>query len=816
VHPLPEALRSRLAKVVGPAALLNDPERLLVYETDALGKFAQLPRAVVLPADTAQTAEVVRILAGEGIPVVPRGAGTGLSGGAVATADSVMIGTARMNRILSVDSAARLARVQSGVVNAQLTRLVAPQGLAYAPDPSSQTACTLGGNLAENSGGPHCLKYGVTRRYVRGVTLVDGSGAVVELGGDRAGPFDGLDLVGPVVGSEGCFGLVTEIELGLVPAAESVRTLLALFSDTAAAGEAVTAIISDGLLPAALEIIDRHTIEAVEASAYAAGYPTGVGAALVVEFDGPDRVIAGELERAEAHCRRAGATELRRAEDPDMRTRLWQGRKKAFGTMGRMAPDLMVQDATVPRSVLPSILRAIDEIAERYQLRIANVFHAGDGNLHPNILYDRRDPELTHRVEEASREIMRICVEAGGTITGEHGVGLDKRDYLRMVAGPAEIEAMRAVRDAWDPERRWNPGKVLPDALDRVGADGAGSGGEPGLSGMVAAARAANERLIPAWAAPVPGTRSVPVGSGAPIEFSPPDMSLTVPVDRLWGEVVSAAEEAGQWVPLMADPNLPVAAALRPGAAGAMAGAFGELREHLLGLDVVTGTGQLLRLGGRVVKNVAGFDLIGLFAEGALGWPTSATFRTWPIPERVELIRVPGEVAVGWPDPQLRTVDGLHLLRLGEVAGSAPDGASILARGMEAIDRFRQLHHLEGEAILELRPAWGGAEISIPALAAELGAVLTGWIADPAHRWTRVGVRGGAPVATGAFTAACAGRGVGVRMLRGSTELRAAIRDGVLQGDPSRAGAAAIADRVRATFNPTGTLTDLSVLETGR
>ncbi|MDT8370035.1 MAG: FAD-linked oxidase C-terminal domain-containing protein, partial [Longimicrobiales bacterium] len=456
-------LVARLVGVVGPGGVVVDPDRLLVYESDALGSFRQIPAAVVLPTDTTEAAEVVRLVADAGHAIVPRGAGTGLSGGAVAAPGSVVLGTARMNRILEFDARRRRARVQAGVLNAHLAALARPHGLTYAPDPSSQTACTLGGNLAENSGGPHCLKYGVTRRYVLGATLVDGRGEVVEVGGATHARGAAPDLLGPIIGSEGCFGLVTEIELGLVPVTAGVRTLLALFASTAEAGEAVTAILGEGLLPAALEIIDRHTIAAVEASPYRAGYPTGVGAALVIEFDGEEAELDADAARAEARCRAGGATEVRRAADDAERARLWQGRKKAFGTMGRLAPDLMVQDATVPRSVLPRVLRRIDEVAESHDLRIANVFHAGDGNLHPNILYDRRDPEMTRRVEVAAGEIMRICVDAGGTITGEHGVGYDKRDYLRLVAGPAEIAAMGAVRDAYDPERRWNPGKVLPE-----------------------------------------------------------------------------------------------------------------------------------------------------------------------------------------------------------------------------------------------------------------------------------------------------------------------------------------------------------------
>jgi glycolate oxidase subunit GlcD len=374
-----------------------------------------------------------------------------------------VLGTARMNRILEIDPENRLARVQPGVINAQLTEAARGHGLYYAPDPSSQSTCTLGGNIAENSGGPHCLKYGVTGRYVTGLTVVLGDGRVVELGGAVRGGTCPLDLVGLFVGSEGCFGIATEIEVRLLPVAEGVRTLLGIFDTMEAAGHAVTAIIASGLVPAAIEIVDQATIRAVESSVYAGGYPTDAGAALVVEFDGTEAGLDEEADRAEACCVAAGARAVRRAKDPAERVALWNGRKKAFGAMGRIAPDLLVQDATVPRTRLPEVLAKIAEIGERYRLRIANVFHAGDGNLHPNILFDRADAEELERVEHASREIMKLCVQVGGTITGEHGVGVDKRSYMSLVHGPEELAAMRAVKAVFDPAGLLNPGKVVPD-----------------------------------------------------------------------------------------------------------------------------------------------------------------------------------------------------------------------------------------------------------------------------------------------------------------------------------------------------------------
>jgi glycolate oxidase subunit GlcD len=466
---LPPRVARALADVVGPTHVVTDPNRLFVYESDGLTAYRVPPRAVVLPGSSDEVAAVVRVLHGEGIEVVPRGAGTGLSGGALPTADGVVVGTARMNRVLDIDVQNRLARVQPGVVNARLTEATRPHGLYYAPDPSSQSTCTLGGNVAENSGGPHCLKYGVTTRYVTGLTVVLAGGEVVRLGGAGREADGGLDLVGLFVGSEGCFGIATEIEVRLLPIAESVRTLLGIFDTMEAAGHAVTAIIGSGLMPAAVEIVDRATIRAVEASVYAAGYPTDAGAALVIEFDGTDAGLDDDADRAEGCCREAGAREVQRATDPASRLKLWQGRKKAFGAMGRIAPDLLVQDATVPRTRLPEVLARITEIGERFRLQIANVFHAGDGNLHPNILFDRNDADELARVERASLEILELCVSVDGTITGEHGVGVDKRGYMHLVHRDVELEMLRAVKRVFDPKGLFNPGKVVPPAPGTTG-----------------------------------------------------------------------------------------------------------------------------------------------------------------------------------------------------------------------------------------------------------------------------------------------------------------------------------------------------------
>ncbi len=455
-----------LRDAVGTRGVITDPARLVVYESDGLTAYRCPPAAVVLPKTTDDVQRVVRILSDADLDFLPRGSGTGLSGGALAGEGAVLIGLAAMNKILEIDPGNRIARVQPGVVNASLSTAARPHGLYYAPDPSSQSACTLGGNVAENSGGPHCLKYGVTSRYVTGLTVVLPTGELVRLGG--LGKAADVDLIGLFVGSEGCFGIATEIEVRLLPLTESVRTLLGIFDKVEQAGQAVTDIMAKGLVPAALEIIDGATIRAVEASVFAAGYPTDAGAALVIEFDGVAAGLEAEANVAAACCRAAGAREVRVADSEEERAKLWKGRKKAFGAMGRIAPDLLVQDATVPRTQLPKVLAGIEEIGRRYGLTVANVFHAGDGNLHPNILFDRRDLDELARVEKASQEIMRLCVDAGGTITGEHGIGLDKRSYMSLIHSDTTMSAMADVKQAFDPDWRCNPGKVLPDTAQRT------------------------------------------------------------------------------------------------------------------------------------------------------------------------------------------------------------------------------------------------------------------------------------------------------------------------------------------------------------
>ena len=460
VEPLPQNVVAELRAIVGETGVVADPGALLVWESDGLTAYRVTPRAVVMPTDTAQTAAVLKVLARERIPFVPRGSGTGLSGGALALEGAVQITFSRMKQILEIDARNRRARVQPGVINSALSAATAAYNLYYAPDPSSQTVCTIGGNIAENAGGPHCLKYGVTLNHVIAMTVVLPNGEVLQLG--SRGETIGYDLLGVFVGSEGTFGIATEITVRLSPTPAAVETLAALFDDIDDASRAVSAIIAEGMLPAALEMVDHEAIVAIEGSVYAAGLPTDIAALLIIEFDGRGPGLAEEAERAAELCKRGGAREVRRARDAAERQRIWYARKKAFGAMGRLAPDILVQDAVVPRSKLPGVLAQIYEIAERYQLRVCNMFHAGDGNLHPTIVFDRRDAEQVTRVEHASREMMRACVDAGGTITGEHGVGLDKREYMPLIFSERDMQVMCDVRRAFNPDGLANPAKLLP------------------------------------------------------------------------------------------------------------------------------------------------------------------------------------------------------------------------------------------------------------------------------------------------------------------------------------------------------------------
>jgi glycolate oxidase len=450
----------RLRRALPAGAVLSSPEELKPYECDALTMYRQMPLAVALPMDEAQVAAVLRICFEARVPVIARGAGTGLSGGATPRQDAVLLSLARLNRIISVDPLARTARVQPGVRNLAISEAAAPHKLYYAPDPSSQIACTIGGNVAENSGGVHCLKYGLTVHNLLALRVLNMEGEVLEVG-SAAPDAPGYDLLALLTGSEGLLGVVTEVTVRLIPRPDCARVVLAVFDDLAKAGRAVADVIAAGIIPAGLEMMDRPTIVAVEPFVQA-GYPLDAEAILLCESDGAPEEVAEEIERMEAVMRDAGATECRVSRDEAERLRFWAGRKAAFPAMGALSPDYYCMDGSIPRKRLAAVLQAIRQMEARYGLRCTNVFHAGDGNLHPLILFDSNIPDEVARAEAFGGEILELCVREGGSITGEHGVGIEKINQMCVQFGSAELETFHAVKRAWDELGLLNPGKAVP------------------------------------------------------------------------------------------------------------------------------------------------------------------------------------------------------------------------------------------------------------------------------------------------------------------------------------------------------------------
>jgi glycolate oxidase len=462
-----------LRAIYPPQRVLTRPGELAPYESDALTAFRARPTAVVLAERREEVVATVRWCHRHGVPFVARGSGTSLSGGSLPVPDGVVIALNRMNRILRLDPDERVAVVEPGVANLDVSRAAAPYGLYYAPDPSSQPVCTVGGNVAFNSGGAHCLKYGMTANHVLGLEVVLPDGEVTRLGGDSLEGV-GPDLVGVFVGSEGLLGIALEITLRLVPRPEAYRTVLAAYRSLQAAGEAVAQVVAAGLLPGALEIMDRLSIEAAEAAVHA-GYPQDAAALLIVELEGEEPEVEAELQHLLAVVEASGAYEVRLARGEADRQRIWKGRKGAFSSVGRLSPDYLVQDGVVPRSQLGIALAEIERLSQHYGLRVANVFHAGDGNLHPLILYDGRRPGELQRAEALAAEILRLCIRLGGSITGEHGVGMEKREYLAEMFGEEDVEAMRRLRRAVDPLEIANRGKVFPTGRPTAALAAAGA-----------------------------------------------------------------------------------------------------------------------------------------------------------------------------------------------------------------------------------------------------------------------------------------------------------------------------------------------------
>ena len=716
----------KLRALVGSAAVLSEPDELLVYECDGLPQHKYRPRAVVFPSSTEEVSAVMRLLAQERVPFTPRGAGTGLSGGALTLNEGVVIELARMRKILKIDEANRIAVVQPGVVNSHVSRAVAHLGLHYVPDPSSQPTCTIGGNIAENAGGIHCLKYGTTTDHVLGIRVVLAGGEVVDLGGAGT-ESPGYDLLGVFIGSEGTFGIATEATLRLVPIPPTVRTMLAEFAEVNDASHAVSAIIAAGVMPAALEMMDREIIRAIEASVFAAGLPLDAGAALLIELDGIAAGIDDEANHVKSICLEHGARDCRLARDEHERKKLWAARKGAFGAIGRIAPDSMIQDAVVPRSRLPEVLDASYRIAAKYELRLANVFHAGDGNLHPLICFDSRSPKEVHNVKEAGRELMETCVRAGGSITGEHGVGFDKRELLPLIFSEEDMDAMLRVRAAFDPTGLCNPGKIIPvlrgcgeaRATSNVQSPkskvelplGAQTSSLPLLSEPPALAGGRQHDFDPERAQPQltqlvgaehvsasssglvisPGSIAeirevmklasserwtvVPAGAMTWLDAGQSSRRADVMVSTLRlnriiehepADLVAVAEAGvslkdfnrtlagkGQWLPVDppddidtgAEASATIGGVVATGLGGAQQFGYGPPRRHVIGMKVVLADGSLIKVGGRVVKNVAGYDLCKLFTGSycTLGVIVEVNFKLRPLPFETISVVVRGE-----------------------------------------------------------------------------------------------------------------------------------------------------------------------------
>lgn len=683
-----DQVTQNLVAIVGRENVLSKADELLVYECDGLPQHKHRPRAVVFPSSTEETSAVMRELARAQVPFTPRGAGTGLSGGALALNSGVVIEFARMRKILRIDAENRLAIVQPGVVNLHVSRAVLPYGLYYVPDPSSQPTCTIGGNIAESAGGIHCLKYGTTTDHVVGCRVVLAGGEIVDLGGES----DGYDLLGTFVGSEGTFGIATEATLKLSQVPPAVRTLLAEFGEVDDASHAVSAIIAAGVMPAALEMMDREIIRAVEASVFAAGLPPDAGAALLIELDGIEAGLDDEARKVTSICMEYGARNCRLAHDETERKKLWAARKGAFGAIGRISPDSMIQDAVVPRSRLPEVLRAAYDIAARNELRIANVFHAGDGNLHPLICFDSRFEDQVRRVKEAGRELMEVCVAAGGTITGEHGVGLDKRELLPLVFSEADMNAMLSVRAAFDPIGLCNPGKIIP-MLRGCGEAKAVATDDTDNTDMASPQlrdRFQSQRPNMSFQTSVVSVPSVAYPSsteelseimkrafaerwtvtavGAKTLLANPTTTLTVDTTRFnkiiehepadliavaqAGVTLSAFNKTlaqnGQWLPLDPpdDGRATLGGVVATGLGGAQQFGYGRPRGSVIGMKVVLADGSVIKAGGRVVKNVAGYDLCKLFtgSYGTLGIITELIFKLRPRPAREATVIATGSI----------------------------------------------------------------------------------------------------------------------------------------------------------------------------
>jgi glycolate oxidase subunit GlcD len=659
---IPKQLISELRRIVGDPHVSESRTAAELYSYDgSLAKGA--PAAVVFPADARETARVVQAAARAGVPFVPRGFGTNLSGGAVLPYGGLTVCLSRLNRILGISTAGRTAVVQPGVTNLELQNALAPLGFFYAPDPASQKVATLGGNVGENSGGPRCLKYGVTTNHILGLEAVLADGETLRLGGPALDP-PGYDLRGVIVGSEGTLAVVTEVTVRILPKPETVVTQLAVYDSVAAAARSVSDIIGAGIVPATLEMMDAPIIRAVEDS-YTCGYPRDAAAVLIIEVEGPETGLAPQAQRIRGICMANGCREIRDAATAGERNRLWEGRRGAFGAVARLAPNYLVNDCTVPRTRLPEALAQVAAIVRKYGFEHGNVFHAGDGNLHPLILFDSRDRQQLERVHQAGWEIMQACVELGGTISGEHGIGIEKLEAMRFVFSDDDIDTQRSLQTAFDPDRRMNPGKMFPDTRKPFAfktrtlraADGNGfAAAEQAAADAVRRALAAGEAVAPFGSGTRKDVGNLPRRPAAAlstatlaaiVEIDPANQVVTSGCGVTLEALQQALAACNQWLPLrppLALQRRTLGGIVATGACGPERIVYGAPRDLLLGLWFVDGRGRLIHAGGKVVKNVAGYDMTRLIAgsAGTLGLITQATLKTLTRPERCAAIAAAG------------------------------------------------------------------------------------------------------------------------------------------------------------------------------
>jgi len=689
-------ISARLARIVGPENISAGRFERRVYSYDA-SLVEGLPDAVVFPGDVEQTSAVVREITRAGLPIVPRGFGTNLSGGSIALRGGVIVSLARLNRILGLEPLNRRAVVQPAVTNLELQQALSSLGFFYAPDPASQKVATLGGNASENSGGPRCLKYGVTTNHILELEVVMPDGELVRLGGPN-GDAAGYDLRGVMIGSEGTFGLITELTLRILPQPESVLTMLAVYDDLPAAAVTVSEIIAAGIVPAALEMMDRPVMRAVEDS-FPCGYPLDAAAVLIIEVEGLAAGLASQAERIERICLARGCREVREAKTREERDRLWAGRRGALGAVARLAPRYLVADCTVPRTRLPEALESVRSVAERYGLAYGNVFHAGDGNLHPLLLFDPTGPDAIEQVHRAGFEIMRACVDLGGTITGEHGIGAEKKEAMRLVFSEADLAVMQGLKQSFDPEGLLNPGKMFPaESIDPDSNLPPGPWPDP--DGELRPEDEGQAAEMVRWAAG--RSRALrPIGLGRRREFGnqasrplvdlhstglpeaidhdPANQLVTVGAGTSLRRLQAVLSQGGQWLPLRPPrtDGWTIGGLVALNACGPDRLAYGAPRDLLLGLRFVSGRGCPIQAGGRVVKNVAGYDMTRLMAgsAGTLGFLTKLNFKVAPLPQSGLILE-----AAGLLDPCARAAEALltsPLEPIWAVAVPAPDAAAL-------------------------------------------------------------------------------------------------------------------------------------------